>query len=218
MGLSAKLCNSTSEEAIIPWGRGKIRVPGDGMIEVTPEQLKDFRPGQPGSEEVKKLLDYYGCFLMDTDRGYDIQVLEAVDRCLKARESQFKEFLASQRRDLIQAGKSNVTDEDLEGKIEMAGYDRIRDFIESLRARKKVLDQALRDSGEIGTRTAPQYDPERTCFGCTPPREFPTKLALDLFLAEHPAEKASHDQFIANMNAAVTAQGGNHGGSATPTG
>ena len=40
---------------------------------------------------------------------------------------------------------------------------------------------------------SPALDPERSCFVTNPPRQFPSKTALAMFLAENPEIKAKHD-------------------------
>jgi hypothetical protein len=204
MGLSSKLCNATPWEQVIPWHRTKIVVPGDGHVELFPEQLEDFRPGKAGSEEVRNLLNTFGCFLMDTDRSYDVQVFECLQGTIKARKQQYTDFVANIRNDRIRAGQNSVTEEDLEGVIEMQGYKTFRDQIENLERRVQKLRNILAPAGELGgRRQAPKFDPERTCFGTSPPREFPTKLALELFLDENPEAAEKHKVFMFQMNKAA---------------
>lgn len=204
MGLSGRLCNSTPWEQNVPWHRTRIIIPGDGHIELSPEQLDDFRPGKPGSEEVRNLLNTFGVFLMDTDRSYDVQVYEALQSTIKVRRQQYTDFVANIRNDRIRAGQNSVTAEDLEGTIEMQGYKTFRDQIEALERRAAKIRDVLTPTGELSTRrAAPKYDPERTCFGVSPPQEFPTKLALELFLDEHPEAADKHAVFITQMNKAA---------------
>lgn len=201
MGLSGRLCNATPWDQIIPWHRTKIAVPGDGHVELLPEQLDDFRPGKPGSEEVRNLLNSFGCFLLDTDKSYDVQIYDCLQNTLKARKQQYSDFVSNLRNDRIRAGQNNVSEEDLEGAIQLQGYTQFRDAIEVLERRAAKLRSILAPTGELGSRRqAPRYDPERTCFGISPPREFPTKLALELFLDEHPEARDKHELFINQMN------------------
>jgi len=204
MGLSGRLCNSTPWEQNIPWHRTRIIVPGDGHVELFPEQLDDFRPGKPGSEEVRNLLSSFGVFLMDTDRSYDVQVYECLQSTIKVRRQQYTDFVANIRNDRIRAGQNSVTEEDLEGAIAMQGYKNFRDQIEALERRAAKIRGILAPTGELSTRrAAPKYDPERTCFGVSPPQEFATKLALELFLDEHPDAASKHMVFITQMNKAA---------------
>lgn len=201
MGLSGRLCNATPWEQVIPWHKTKIIVPGDGHVELLAAQLDDFRPGKPGSEEVRNMLTSFGCFLFDTDRSYDVQIFECLQNTVKARKQQYSDFVANLRNDRIRAGQNNVSEEDLEGAIEMQGYKVFRDQIEVLERRIQKLRSVLAPTGELGgRRQAPKYDPERTCFGVSPPREFATKLALELFLDENPEARNKHEQFISQMN------------------
>lgn len=207
MGLSGRLCNSTPWDVAIPWHKTKIRIAGDGHFELHPQQVDDFRPGKPGSEEVRRMLNFYGCFLFDTDRSFDVQIYEALQACLAAKKERYRDFVGNLRNERIKAGQSNVLDEDLEGVIQMQGYGAIREQIETMERRIAKLKTILEDTGELGRRTSPKYDPERTCFGTTPPREFQTKLALELFLDENPEAAEQHQKFLTQMNATTKARG-----------
>lgn len=204
MGLSGRLCNATGRDVEIRYGRGRIRVPKNSHIELLPSQVDDFRPDKPGSEEVRRMINYHGCFLYDTDTSYDVQVLKAVEAAIKEKSNQFRDFVLSAKNQRIQAGQTNVTEADLEGIIQSAGYDLIRKQIEELENRRTVLKKAL--GPEINSRsTAPKYDPDRTCFGVTPPKEFSTPLMLELFLMENPEAAEKHKAFLGQVNAAAQA-------------
>lgn len=211
MGLSGRLCNATPWGVRIPWHRTKIEIPGDSFVELRPEQVDDFRPGKPGSEEVRRMLQDYGCFLMDTDKSYDVQMLECIEACIKERSLKLREFIQNARNERIASGQNNVTEEDLEGVLEISGYGRIRDQIRSLDSRARKLKDRLVASGELGHRKAPKYDMERTCFGVTPPKVFPSAIALDLFLDENPEIAERHRDFLVRMQAQTKTKGDESG-------
>ena len=90
MAFASKLCNPTPWRVDLTWDRGVIIVVEPfGSTELTMQQTDDFRPGKPGSAEVRQTLDYYGVFLLDTDRTYDQQAFEALQRCHNARKQQY---------------------------------------------------------------------------------------------------------------------------------
>lgn len=199
MGLSGRLANATPFDAEIPYSRIAIKIPADSHIELMPHQIDDFRPGKPGSEEIRKLLDWVGCFLYDTDRSYDEQMLQAINSCIKDREERYRDFITHQRNARISLQQTNISDEDLEPVVQASGYSKIRKSIEILRKRKATLEATLKAHK---SSNAPKYDTERTCFGIQPPREFATKLALKMFLDENPEIKKDHDKFMDQLTAA----------------
>jgi len=194
MGLSDKMFNSTPWEAQIPYSRVKIIIPGDSFARLTPEQVDDFRSGKPGSEEVRRLLQSFGCFMYDTDKSHDIQMLDCLKACVKEKEMTFSDYVNNVRNQRIAAGQSVVSEDDLEGMISMGGYNVMREQIITLKARITKLEGALRKTGEIG-RTAPKYNPEQTCFGVSPPKEFASALQLQMYLDENPEVAAKDQEF-----------------------
>ena len=54
MAVVARLRNPTPFDVKIPYERGVyINIPSDGEVELSMEQLDDFRPGKPGSEAAR---------------------------------------------------------------------------------------------------------------------------------------------------------------------
>src|SRR3990172_4189714 len=134
--------NATGWEAQIPYSRVKIIIPGDSFVRLTPEQVDDFRSGKPGSEEVRRLLQSFGCFMYDTDKSHDIQMLDCLKSCVKEKEMAFNDYVNNVRNQRIAAGQSVVSDDDLEGMISMGGYNVMREQITTLKARIAKLDGA----------------------------------------------------------------------------
>ena len=207
MGLSDKLYNSTPFDARIPYDRNYINIPGDGYVQVRAQQLEDFMPGRPGTEEVRALLNSYGCFLFDTDKSFDIQMLDALKAFVKDRDKQYKDFIDAQVADRVRAGAGQPSEEDLAPVIQRAGLDILKSKIETCRSRAAKLETELRSSGELNTgRAAPKFDPERTSFGTSPPREFPTTRARDAFHDVNLEARERHEKFVAAMEAQSSAR------------
>lgn len=194
--LTNKLINATGFDVRMHYDKGVyIKVPGDGQLDLTMEQMDDFRPGKPGSEEVRLQLNYHGLFLMDGDRSYDEQALEACTASLREKRSQFEGFVSRVRDNRIAQG-SPVDDTTMAELIDRAGYGKLEKEVEALKNRVAFLREAVAESGP-GRRQRSQLDPERTCYVCEPPREFPSKTALNLFLSEQNDEFRSRHAELA---------------------
>ena len=140
--------------------------------------MDDFRPGKPGSEEVREQMEPYGLFLLDGNRGYDEQALNALQACLKKKEGQYRDFTERLRDSRITAG-SPITDEAMAEAERRGGYDKFQRDIEVIRERVSIIRDVLNEQGVIGRIERP-LDPARTCFATM--KEYPSPLALKLFL------------------------------------
>lgn len=193
MAFSSKLCNPTPFDVKLTWHHGiKIKVPAFGSVDLTMQQMDDFRPGKAGSAQVKQTLDYYGLFLMNTDRPYDNQALEALRRSRDAKKAQYD------------AAVRNITDrraaqgiapneEALEETLRQMGY-------VELKRKVRVLDEAVsRFVSVVGNEPEQfirmQLDPKRTIFVLDPPREFPSVAAMEFFLDQNPDVRAKHEAY-----------------------
>jgi hypothetical protein len=194
MAVVAKMVNPTPFDVKIPYSRGiYIKVPSDGETELSMEQLDDFRGGKPGSEETRKILQFEGVFLQDTDLSYDYQALQALRLAVKEREERIKTFIDRTRNSRI-AGGATVDDATMEDLITNAGYGRMQDDVDKLKARIKHLTAVVNEDENRGA-VRQTLDPKRTCFVINPPRQFPSETALAMFLSEHPEIKAEHEAF-----------------------
>ena len=195
MAYSAKLCNPTPYPVKLDWDRGiRIKIEPFGATELTMQQMDDFRPGKPGSADVKQTLDYYGLFLLDSDRPYDNQALEAVRRAHAAKKAQYD------------AGVRNITDrrsasgiapneEALEETLSQMGYTALREKVETLKKQAAAFEAVVGAQPERTQRQ--QLDPKRTVFILDPPREFPSVASMEFFLEGNPEIKAKHTAFHA---------------------
>ena len=93
MPVVANLINPTPFDVKINHEKGVyINVPADGETTLSMQQLDDYRPGKPGSEVTKKILDFEGVFLQDTDLSYDFQALTALRAAVRERKDRIKQF------------------------------------------------------------------------------------------------------------------------------
>lgn len=192
MAVVAKMVNPTPFDVKIPYSRGiYIKVPSDGDTELTMEQLDDFRGGKPGSEETRKILQFEGVFLQDTDLSYDYQALQTLRSAVREREERIKTFIDRTRNSRI-AGGATVDDATMEDLIQSAGYGRMQDDVDKLKARIDTLGKVVNEDEAKGA-VRQTLDPKRTCFVINPPRQFPSETALHMFLNENPEIKAEHE-------------------------
>ena len=195
MAVVAKMVNPTPFEVKIPYSRGiYIVVPSDGETELSMEQLDDFRGGKPGSEETRKILQFEGVFLQDSDLSYDYQALTALRSAVREREDRIKTFVDRTRNSRISGG-ATVDDATMEDLIQSAGYGRMQDDVDKLKARIATLSTVVNEDESKGA-VRQTLDPKRTCFVINPPRQFPSETALAVFLNENPEIKAEHEEFL----------------------
>jgi len=205
-----RLVNPTPWKVKIPYDRGTfLIIEADGEYELqNADMQKDFEPAQAGSEEVKKMLDNSGIFLLNPDLSYDLQALRALQASFKSKKSYLDEFVQRLRDGRIATGRS-IDDGTLEEAIESAGYGTkvnertgvpgIRGQLESLQKRIKFLERAVEGDPTRG-RMKERLDPEKTCFVTNPPRQFSSKTALLMFLEENPVIKEQHEKYLKAQN------------------
>lgn len=197
MALSAKLCNPTPFPVRLRWHKGiDIMIPPMGDTTLSPIQMEDFRPGKPGSATVQQEIEIYGIFLYDTDRDYDEQALEALQRCLRARKIRYEEAVKSMR-DRRAAEGSAPSEELLEQLIVSFGFDKQRDQIAILEKQVKELQKVV-SSRQTKTEDI-EFDP-LTVYVLDPPRKFPSEAQLNFFLDLPGNEqiKAQHQAMVQN--------------------
>ena len=193
IAFTARLHNPTPFDIKLPWDRGvKIMIEAFGSADLTMQQFDDFQPGKPGSADVKSTLDYYGLFLLDSDRPYDNQAVEALRRSRDAKKAQYTAAVRNITDNRARAGV--IPNEDaLAEIIDQMGYKELDRKIQVLSDAVKEFDSAIGDSPEQHIRT--QLDPARTVFVMDPPREFPSVAAMTFFLRQNDEIKAKHVAF-----------------------
>jgi G:T/U-mismatch repair DNA glycosylase len=201
MALTARLENPTPWDVKLDWDRGiKIRIPAFGNVDLGMQQMDDFRENKPGSEAVQETLHYHGLFLLDSDRPYDNQAVEALRYAREAKKAQHD------------AATRNITDrraaqgiapneEALEETFRMQGLGTLKEKIATLENQIKALEEAIGPQRERSIRE--QLDPKRTIFVMDPPREFPSVAAMNFFLETDPEIKAKHEAFTQRAAAPV---------------
>jgi hypothetical protein len=201
MAYSARLCNPTPFNVKLPWDRGVVIVIEPfGATDLTMQQMDDFTPGKPGSAEVRQFMDYYGLFLLDSDRPYDNQALEALRRAHASKKSQYDSAI----RNIIDrraAAGVNPDPEALEETLRMMGYVALREKIETLKEQVAKFQEAVGDQPDRTARQ--QLDPKRTVFVTDPPREFPSVASMKFFLEKNPEIKARHEAFATQAVAEI---------------
>jgi len=192
---SNKLCNPTPFPNMKKWERGiEITIPPFGSVDLTINQVNDFRAGQPGSEAVREELDSKGWFLLDPDRSYEIQALEAVRRCIKKLTDQLNGVVTRLQESMAQMGQKEP--EIVEERMRLLGYgDKgMKGKIEGLKKLEKRYAEIVEEqSAQVMERP---FDPTKTLFVTPGPQEFPSIAALEFFLDENPEIKARHVVFM----------------------
>jgi hypothetical protein len=207
MAVVANLVNPTPFNVSIAYQQGIfIDVPADGEVNITMQQLDDFRPGKPGSEETKKILDFEGVFLQDSDLSYDFQALESLRAYVRERKDRIKTFTERTKGSRV-AGGVAVDDATMEELLEQAGYKRMQEQVDKVVGRIKILEKIVNEDERKGA-VKHTLDPERSCFVINPPRQFPSKTALAMFLAEQPQEvRDAHNALLAPVEEEETPSG-----------
>jgi hypothetical protein len=173
------------------WDRGiVIRVEPFGTTDLSMQQMDDFRPGKPGTEAVRLEADYYGVFLLDTNRPYDNQAAEALRRAHASKKGQLDSMRKNIRDYAARAGVS-MSDDALQELEDSIGITQIAEKVSSLASQLKKYAKLLEGSEDRNTQ--PQYDPTRTVFVTEPPREFPSVAAMEFFLDSNPEIKQKHE-------------------------
>ena len=170
----------------------KIRIDPFGSKELTMAQMDDLRPGKPGSAAVKSVLDTFGLFLLDVDRPYDNQALEALRLSHRAKKAQFDAAYQNLVSSRAAAGVA-PNEEALEETLRQMGLARIRDEVAILAKAVKKFEEVVAKADASSVRS--QFDPKRTIFVTDPPREFPSVAAMDFFLEQNPETAARHKAF-----------------------
>jgi hypothetical protein len=198
MAVVAKMINPTPFDVKILYDKGVyIRVAADGETDLSMGQLDDFRPGKPGSEVTKAILEFEGVFLQDTDLSYDFQALTALRAAVRTRNDRVKQFIERTRGSRV-AGGAAIDDDSLEEIMVSSNHRKMANDTEKLVARIKVLEGIVNEDESKGA-VRQTLDPKRTCFVINPPRQFPSETALFMFLSEHPEIKAKHDAFLGEV-------------------
>ena len=205
MAVVANLVNPTPFDVSIPYTKGiDINIPADGEVNLTMQQLDDFRPGKAGSEQTEAILAFEGVFLQDSDLSYDFQALEALKAFVRQRKDRIRNFVERTKGSRV-AGGVAVDDASMNELIESAGYGRMQRAVDKVQARVSILEKIVNEDSNRGS-VKHALDPTRSCFVINPPRQFPSKTALAMFLSENPDVKAKHDALMGTEQVEVAAE------------
>lgn len=170
-------------------------MPGDGYVDLDINQADDFRPGKPGSEEVQLLMDSCGIFLRDMDLPYEVQALACLQRCLKAKRTQYIEATNNIKARRAQQGIHD-TPEALKEMLRQLNFDKLEDHIASITKRIRFYESKLQPEDRKSVRE--KLDPKKTVPWTNPPRMFETELQCQMWLEEQGEEaQKRHSAWLA---------------------
>jgi hypothetical protein len=184
MAYAAKLANPTPFDVEINYDRGiDLQIPAFGSTDLTLQQMDDFRPDKPGSETVQETTGFYGLFLMDTDRPYENQALEALKESHRRKSSMHREITQGHR-DRAARQSLNIPEETFKQVEKQMGIDKLVEEIDALS--KLIIKYEKIVVGDDSTKKRHQLDPARTVFALNPPKEFDSVIAREFFLDANP--------------------------------
>jgi hypothetical protein len=193
MAHAAKLVNPTPFDVEINYDRGvDLQIPAFGSVDLNLQQMHDFQPQRPGAETVQEVTHYHGLFLLDTDRPYENQALDALRRSHRRKTARCNEITQGHR-DRAARQALNIPEETFKQVEEQMGIHHLRREIEALEKLIKKYEAVV--VGDETTKKRHQLDPERTIFALNPPREFDSVITREFFLDENP-EVAEQEKMI----------------------
>ena len=200
MAHAATLINPTPFDVEMNYDRGvDLQIPAFGSITLTLQQMDDFRPDKPGSEGVMEITGFHGLFLMDTDRPYENQAIEALKESLKRKKSLHQEITQGHR-DRAARQSLNIPEETFKQVEKQMGVHKLKEQIDSLIKLIAKYEKVV--TGNADTKKRHQLDPDRTIFALNPPKEFDSIIARQFFLEENKDVKKREDEIRARMDEA----------------
>lgn len=198
MAFSNKLHNPTPFLVKFNYHRGiDIKIDPFSSVDLPMTFVEDFVKGQPGSEEVYNELSFYGVFLEDPNRSYEAQAADALRGAIKGRETIVREVTDNIRKSMAAMGASfdqAVVDE----QLSLSGVMKLKDEAAELKDLVSVYDNVVQT--QKPTSSIKAYDLTRTVLVLDPPKEFPTKEAMEFFLNRNPEIKQKHLEMVGAMN------------------
>lgn len=199
MPVTNTLCNPTPWRVQWEYQRGIcLTIDGDGTTDVTdPTMYEQMRPDVPGTAAVRDELGQLGLFLRDVAVPYEVQALDALEALLKEKKQVLSDGKARLELAYSQGG-GNISEEAVARGMDELGYNKIKEQISVLE--KRVSLYRKRVNPEKAKRTQHrQFDPERTLLFLNPPKEFESKVAMEIFLEENPEMKKRQDMWLAEI-------------------
>jgi hypothetical protein len=185
MAYASKLMNPTPFDVEINYEKGvNLNIPAFGSVDLTLQQLDDYRPDKPGSETVAEITEPFGLFLLDTDRPYEHQALDSLRVCRRRKDDLYR--VATQgHRDRAARQNLTITEETFKHIEDLMGMTMIKEQIAKLDKLIKKYEEVVKGTTE--SRKRRQFDPSRTIFALNPPKEFDSVITRQFFLDENPA-------------------------------
>jgi len=200
MAKAAKLVNPTPFDVEINYDRGvDLQIGAFGSLNLTLQQMDDFRSDKPGSETVEEITGFHGLFLMDTDRPYENQALQALKESHKRKTALCNEVTQGHR-DRAARQSLNIPEETFAQVEDQMGVTKMKAQVDALR--KLIMKYEKVVVGDSGTKKRHQLDPARTVFAMNPPKEFDSVIAREFFLDENPDVAAKEADIREKMEVA----------------
>jgi len=191
MNISNRLCNPTPFKIKWPYDKGvNLIIEPDGHIDLPVDIMDDFRSDKPGFEAVDFQMKQYGIFLKDPTRAYEHQAIETLEAYIETWTQTYNDCKNNMRR---RASAQGTYDEKaFDETLKQMGYAAIMERVEQVKARLKIYQSSVSEERVVHQ----QFDPERTVLCLDPPKEFDSKIAMQIWLEEHPDVKAQHEAFM----------------------
>jgi len=189
--ISNRLCNASPFQ--VKWDLGKgvvLTLEPDGYLDLERHIMEDFISTNPGYEAVKSQMDQYGVFLRDPTRPYEHQAIEALESYVKIWNAIHRDAVNNMRR---RAASQGVLDEKAFAEtLNQLGYDALMTKVEKVK--KRLVHYKKRVEDEVVVHE--EYDPERTILCMDPPKQFESKIAMQVFLEENLEIKKRHEAYL----------------------
>lgn len=183
--ITSRLCNPTPFKVDFNFHGGQnIVIPADGFKDLESTLASEqFRPDLPGTESVREEMTQLGIFLRDPMVPYEVQAIKAIQGTLKYKESLYNDAKNNLR---SRAAAQGVYNEDAFAEtLDRLGYTRLLDDIAKLKKRLNLYESKV-DKNTLNRPLHKQYDPKKTLLFLSPPKEFESEIAMEIFLAENP--------------------------------
>ena len=196
--ITSRLCNPTPFK--VDWnfhGGVNIVIEPDGFVDLQNAQMSEqFRPDLPGTESVREEMTQFGIFLRDPMIPYEVQAIKALQGSLKYKSSLYNDAKNNLR---SRAASQGIYNEDAFAEtLERLGYTRLLVDIEKLEKRIKLYESKI-DKSTLNRPLHKQYDPKKTLLFLSPPKEFESEIAMEIFLAEHPEMASKQKAWMAQF-------------------
>ena len=196
--ITSRVCNPTPFKVDFNFHGGvNIVIEPDGFVDLQSTLASEqFRPDLPGTESVREEMTQIGIFLRDPMVPFEVQALKALNGTMKYKESLYNDAKNNLR---SRAAAQGVYNEDaFHETLERLGYTRLLVDIDKLKKRIKLYESKV-DKNALNRPLHKQYDPKRTLLFLSPPKEFESEIAMEIFLAENPELASKQKAWMAQF-------------------